>query len=93
MMIDLLQGADETIEKTFMCYKGGLVGVHHRPPLVFVVITSKAIYLCDHVHESHLFSLELRINLEDIKDIVVSFYLLIVFTFFGLTNFSPRRSD
>ena len=81
MMIDLLQGADESIQKTFMCYKGGLVGVHHRPPLVFVVITSKAIYLCDHVHESHLFSLELRINLEDIKDIVVSVTIDFMFFF------------
>lgn len=71
-MIDLLQSEDESIVKTFMCYKGGLVGVHHRPPLVFVVITSKAIYLLNHVYESYLFTLELRISYEEIKDIVVS---------------------
>lgn len=71
IMIDLLPSGNESIVKTFMCYKGGLVGVHHRPPLVFLVVTSKAIYLLNHVYESHLFTLELRTSFDEMKDIVI----------------------
>lgn len=57
---------------TFLCFKGNLFGVHHRPPLVYLLITNRGIYLMNHVHESRLFALDIRIEFEQLRHIIVS---------------------
>jgi hypothetical protein len=71
-MIDILPAdREEDIFHTFMCFKGSLFGVHHRPPLVFVMLTNRGIYLMNHVHESNLFTLEVKIGYDQIRHIIL----------------------
>lgn len=71
-MIDILPAdREEDIFDTFMCFKGSLLGVHHRPPLVFLMLTNRGIYLMNHVHESQLFTLEVKIEYDQIRHIIL----------------------
>ena len=72
-MIDLFPSDElEDFLHTFLCFKGNLYGVHHRPPLVYLLLTNRGIYLMNHVHESRLFTLDVRIEFPQLRHIIVS---------------------
>ena len=73
-MIDILPAEEEEqIQNTFMCFKGSLFGVHHRPPLVYLMFTSRGLYLMNHVHENQLFTLEVKIEFEEIRHVLTDY--------------------
>ena len=69
MMIELFDhSSNEQIEGCFICLKGDLIGVHHRPPIVYLVITSNCLYFLNPVHEHHtIFNLDHSVKLSQIK--------------------------
>lgn len=72
-MIDLFSSDElENCLHAFLCFKGDLYGVHHRPPLVYLLITDRRLYLMNHVHESRLFTLETKIQLSHLRHVTVS---------------------
>lgn len=71
-MIDLVHDESEEIFKVYQMYKGGLVGLHYRPPALLILITNKSIYFLSLVHESNLFSLDKKFDFRSISHITVS---------------------
>lgn len=59
---------NEQIEGCFICFKGDLIGVHHRPPIVYLAITNNRLYMLNPVYEHHLiFNLDHSVKLSQIK--------------------------
>lgn len=68
MMIELFDhSSNEEIEGCFICLKGDLIGVHHRPPMVYVVITSSCLYFLNPIHDETIFSCDHSVRLSQIK--------------------------
>lgn len=57
-----------------MCLKGNLVGVHFRPPVVYVLTTNRSIHLLNPGDDDEdLLVPDFKLDLENVQQIMVSF--------------------
>lgn len=71
-MIDLIHNPDEEIFRLYQVYKGRLVGLHYRPPLVNLLITTKCLYFVKFQNDTNSLTLDKEFSYSSINHIAVS---------------------